>query len=307
MSLLEVDGLSRRFGARLAVDDVRFSIERGELFALLGPNGAGKTTLVRMLCGTYAPSSGSAQLLGLDLVRSREAIRRRIGYLPQAFALYPALSVRENLRFYAGVYGVREAGRVDELCAQDWLARIADARVATLPTGQRQRAALAVAMVHDPELLFLDEPTSGVDPAGRRWFWQRLRALAARGVGALITTHVMSEASRCDRVGLMSAGRLVAVGTSEELVARAGLRILRVDAQPWTVAYERLKARWPATSLRQTTPHVPIAHAEELAEVRALLGDLDLCALSEVPASFEDAFVAYVERDEVGAAARRRR
>ncbi len=295
MNAIATRGLTRRFGAFTAVDDVDLDVGAGEIFGLLGPNGAGKTTLIRLLCGLYAPSAGSATVLGLDVERERERIRAQIGYMSQSFSLYAELTVNENLRFYTGVYGGVDAGRVEAVCDQlELTSHTRAARVVDLPTGVRQRAALAAAVLHDPRLVFLDEPTSGVDPRARRSFWSLIKGLAQAGTTVLVTTHAMTEAELCDRVALMISGRLIAAGTPAELTASTGMRILQVDAEPWQTAYRRLKARWPAASLHGRHTHVPFGDEREIERTaRDLLAGLATRTMQIVAPSLEDAFVWY--------------
>ncbi len=295
MSAIATHGLTRRFGAFTAVDDVDLDVATGEIFGLLGPNGAGKTTLIRLLCGLYAPSAGSATVLGLDLAGERERIRPQIGYMSQSFSLYSELTVDENLRFYNDVYGGVAPSRVAAVCDQlELTGQARHARVADLPTGLRQRAALAAAVLHDPRLVFLDEPTSGVDPRARRSFWALISGLAHAGTTVLVTTHAMVEAELCDRAGLMISGRLIAVGTPAELTARTGLRILQVDAEPWQTAYRRLKARWPGASLHGRQTHVPFREEEDVERTaRDLLAGLVTRAVRITAPTLEDAFVWY--------------
>ncbi len=296
MSAIATHGLTRRFGAFTAVDGVDLDVATGEIFGLLGPNGAGKTTLIRLLCGLYAPSAGAATVLGLDLASERERIRPQIGYMSQAFSLYSELTVDENLRFYIDVYGGGAGpGRVTAVCDQlELTAQTRHTRVADLPTGLRQRAALAAAVLHEPRLVFLDEPTSGVDPRARRSFWGLIGALARGGTTVLVTTHAMAEAELCGRVGLMIAGRLIAVGTPAELTAGTGLRILEVDAEPWQTAYARLKARWSGASLYGRHTHVPFRGEEDVEAVAAgLLGGLVTRGMRVGAPTLEDAFVWY--------------
>ncbi len=295
MSAIATRGLTRRFGTFAAVDDVDLDVACGEVFGLLGPNGAGKTTLIRLLCGLYAPSAGLATVLGFDLERERERIRAQIGYMSQSFSLYAELTVNENLRFYTGVYGGVDAARVEAVCEQLELANDARAaRVADLPTGVRQRAALAAAVLHDPRLVFLDEPTSGVDPHARRSFWSLIKGLARAGTTVLVTTHAMAEAELCDRVALMISGRLIAAGTPAQLTASTGMSILQVDAEPWQDAYRRLKGRWPAASLHGRHTHVPFSGEPEIERTaRELLAGLATRAIQIATPSLEDAFVWY--------------
>lgn len=211
------EGLTRRFGDFVAVDGVSFRVEPGEIIGYLGPNGSGKTTTIRMLLGLLLPSEGSAVVLGYDIAKQTEEIRARVGYMSQKFALYNELTVWENLEFYAGVYGVHERDRLEATIAEVELAGRESERAGELPVGWRQRLALAVAIVHEPRLLFLDEPTSGVDPQSRRRFWDLIFSLAAEGVTAFVTTHYMDEAEYCERVGIMSLGHLLALDTPANL------------------------------------------------------------------------------------------
>ena len=227
---IEVAHLVRRFGDFLAVDDVSFSVARGEIFGLLGPNGAGKSTIFRMLCGLLRPSAGRAQVAGGDLIREPAAARARLGYMAQRFSLYGELTARENLRFFARVYGLSRAAQqaaVAAALADFDLADSADQVAGDLPLGVKQRLALAASLLHAPDILFLDEPTSGVDPLARRAFWARIGTLAEAGVTVLVTSHFMDEAEYCDRIAIVSSGRLIATGTPADLRGR-----VRSDAMP---------------------------------------------------------------------------
>ena len=227
--VIEVRELVRRFGTFAAVDHVSFSVARGEIFGLLGPNGAGKSTTFRMLCGLLPPSSGSARVAGQDLLRAPAQARERVGYMAQRFSLYGELTVRENLQFFARVYGLSRRGRaaaIGEALLRFELAGVADEVAGNLPLGIKQRLALAAALLHAPDILFLDEPTSGVDPLTRRAFWARIGVLAESGVTVLVTSHFMDEAEYCDRLAIVSAGRIVATGTPAELRARVRTPVL---------------------------------------------------------------------------------
>jgi ABC-2 type transport system ATP-binding protein len=215
--IVRVDGLTKRFGTFTAVDHVTFEIEPGEVIGYLGPNGSGKTTTIRMLLGLLRPTEGEASVLGLDAARQAEAIRPQVGYMSQKFALYDELTAWENLAFYAGVYGVADRSRQAESLELVGLTHARDERAGSLPLGWRQRLALATAVVHRPTLLFLDEPTSGVDPLARRAFWDLIYEMAERGVTILVTTHYMDEAEYCGRVGIMRRGRLLAMKPTSEL------------------------------------------------------------------------------------------
>jgi ABC-2 type transport system ATP-binding protein len=215
--VVQAEGLTRRFGDFLAVDHISFALQPGEVVGYLGPNGSGKTTTIRMLLGLLWPTEGSARVLGYDCVSQAEQIRARVGYMSQKFALYHELTVRENLDFYAGVYGVRDRRRVAQVLELTGLSGQENQRAGQLSAGWRQRLALGTAIIHSPKLLFLDEPTSGVDPTARRAFWDLIYELVASGVTALVTTHYMDEAEYCGRVGIMRDGRLLAMDAPSAL------------------------------------------------------------------------------------------
>jgi drug efflux transport system ATP-binding protein len=218
--IIVVEHLTRRFGTFRAVDDIGFSVARGEIFGLLGANGAGKSTTFRMLCGLLPPSSGTLRVAGFDLRTAAAPARARIGYMAQKFSLYGDLSVRQNLRFFSSAYrlhGARRRARLDWAMQEFALGPIAEATARDLPLGFKQRLALAVALMHEPEILFLDEPTSGVDPLARREFWRRINALAEQGVTVLVTTHFMEEAEYCDRLVIMAQGRVLTAGAPAEI------------------------------------------------------------------------------------------
>lgn len=222
---VRADELRKEFGTFVAVEGLSLEIRRGEVFGLLGPNGSGKTTTIRMLCGLIDPTSGSASVAGFDVERQPERVKRSIGYMSQRYGLYDDLTVYENLRFYSTVYGLkgparskRIAEQLDELHLRPRIHQ----RAGTLSGGWKQRLALATATTHRPPVLFLDEPTAGVDPASRREFWQRIHSMAATGTTILVTTHYMDEASQCKRLAFLSRGQLIAVGTPEEIERHFG-------------------------------------------------------------------------------------
>jgi len=223
---IETRGLRKSFGPLVAVDNLDLTVHRGEVFGLLGPNGSGKTTTIRILTGLLAPTSGTALVAGIDVVRTPELVRRRIGYMSQHFGLYEDLTVRENLTFYAGLYGLVGQHRNERIRAQLAEYKL-DSRAkqlaGTLSGGWKQRLALACATTHEPDLVFLDEPTAGVDPLSRKRFWELIGQRAATGMTVLVTTHYMDEAERCHRLGFLSRGHLIGLGTPAEITARFGL------------------------------------------------------------------------------------
>ncbi len=217
--------LRKVFGDLVAVDALDLEVRTGEVFGLLGPNGSGKTTTIRMLCGLMPPTSGAMTVAGIDAVRDPEAVRRRIGYMSQKFGLYDDMTVRENYRFYAGLYGLRGAALADREAEQFnalALGPRAHQLVGTLSGGWKQKVSLACATAHRPDLVFLDEPTAGVDPAARRQFWQIIGDLARGGMTVLVTTHYMDEAERCERLAFLSRGHLIGVGTPAEVSRQFG-------------------------------------------------------------------------------------
>ena len=226
---VQTRGLRKTFGSVVAVEGLDLEIRRGEVFGVLGPNGSGKTTTIRMLCGLLTPTAGDATVVGYDLRTQQSQIRRSIGYMSQRFGLYDDLTVRENVRFYAAVYGLRGAAldaRVGELFQPLELAPRAEQLAGTLSGGWKQKLGLACATAHHPKMLFLDEPTAGVDPAARRRFWEIIYDLARGGTTVLVTTHYMDEAARCQRLAFLSRGHLIAQGTADEIPEQFGERTI---------------------------------------------------------------------------------
>ena len=297
--ILEARGLSRRFGARVAVDHVSFEVRRGAIFGLLGPNGSGKSTIIRMLCGVLAPSEGHAWVLGLDAAESPESIKPRIGYMSQAFALYTDLSVAENLEFAARVQGLTGELRTHRIAEVSELVGITDRMpqlAGTLSGGWKQRLALACSLVHEPEVLFLDEPTAGIDPVARRDLWDLLFELSARGVTLLVTTHSMDEAERCTDVAYLQSGRMVVCGTPDELkhsqaVTPPGTRRVEI-AMPHAV--EHLRALRANPQVRDATLFGDVVHllVDSDLDEPALLGELVVpAAIRAIEPTLEDVFV----------------
>lgn len=308
--VVEVRGLTRRFGEFVAVDRVDFEVRAGEIFGFLGSNGAGKTTVIRMLCGLLAPSSGSASVLGLDIVRDAEKIKRRIGYMSQRFSLYDDLTVAQNLRFFGGVYGLRgedfEARRAWAVETAELVGK-EEALTGDLPGGWKQRLALASALLHRPAVVFLDEPTGGVDPMSRRAFWRLIDGLAAEGTTVFVTTHYLDEAERCHRLALMHAGRLLELGTVDELRGVFADRALFEIRCPRPVdALEALRGAPFAldVSLFGSGLHLSVAIADADSAERgareiltAAIGTEEIETARIVP-SLEDVFLRVIERSE---------
>lgn len=222
---VQIENLSRHFGSFKAVDQISLTVEAGEIFGFLGANGAGKTTAIRMLCGLLLPTSGSGRVAGFDIFDEYEMIKKNIGYMSQKFSLYRDLTGRENLNFYGSAYGLSKTAvksRIVELSDRLELHEFIDRLSGSLPVGWRQRLALAASLLHQPKILFLDEPTGGVDPVFRRKFWQILYQLAAEGVTVFVTTHYMDEAEYCGRISIMHAGKIVELGKPRELISKYG-------------------------------------------------------------------------------------
>jgi ABC-2 type transport system ATP-binding protein len=299
-----VDGLIKRFGDFAALDGVSFDVGRGEIMGFLGPNGAGKSTLIRILCGLLRPSAGRAFVAGIDVAKDPDAVRRRIGYMSQKFSLYSDLSVIENLRFFGGVYGVTR-GLLDERLrfAIDMagLAGRETSLVATLAGGWKQRLALGAAILHRPAILFLDEPTSGVDPGSRRRFWELIHTLGAEGVSVLVSTHYMDEAEYCNRIALISRGRLIALGTPQEL-KRGSIDgdLLSVEREEGVAGAIELIAQAPGVrdaAVFGNTLHVVVDDAARRGpELVRWLADRGVSGVSarRIEASMEDSFVHLV-------------
>jgi len=219
-TVIEAKNLTKKFGDFTATDDVSFAVKRGEIFGFLGPNGAGKSTTFKMMCGLIVPSAGDAQVLGMDLKKSSGKARQHLGYMAQKFSLYSNLTVMQNLRFFSGIYGLRgkkQSEKIENMCEAFALHNVANSVTDSLPLGFKQRLALACSMMHEPDILFLDEPTSGVDPITRREFWLHINSMVNKGVTVMVTTHFMDEAEYCDRIGLVYHGKLIATGTPDAL------------------------------------------------------------------------------------------
>jgi len=308
---VELRDLGKRFGAFKAVDGVSLSVEAGEIFGFLGANGAGKSTTIRMLCGLLAPTSGEARVLGIDVARHPEEVKRRIGYMSQRFSLYDDLTVIQNLRFFGGVYGLRGQGARER---EAWAIGMASLEgmeerlTGELPGGWKQRLALACAVLHRPRVVFLDEPTSGVDPISRRQFWRLIDDMASEGITIFVTTHYLDEAEHCQRLAILHAGRLVALGTVSDLKrVFAGRAVLEVVAPRVGDALEALaEAPWALeTSVFGTRIHVVVRDPDDARErIERLLASRDNrpTSIERILPSLEDVFIHHVE--EAGAETR---
>jgi ABC-2 type transport system ATP-binding protein len=301
-----VRDLVKRFGTFTAVDRVSFSTHPGEVFGFLGPNGSGKSTTIRILCGLLRPTSGSARVAGFDVVRSAEQIRRRIGYMSQKFSLYDDLKVIENLRFYGGLYNVvgrQLEERIEWALTMAGLKGREESITGTLSGGWKQRLALGCAVLHRPPIIFLDEPTSGVDPASRRRFWELIQELSSQGVTVFVTTHYMDEAEYCNRLALIFRGRLIALGTPTELKLNSmNGDLLALEAAPLGRALDLIKtaAGVKDAAVFGNALHVVVDGAEQtMGKMRAALGagGVEVRRLVRIRPSLEDAFVALTTRE----------
>jgi ABC-2 type transport system ATP-binding protein len=304
-SAIEVKNLTRRFGQFVAVDDISFDVRRGEIFGFLGSNGAGKSTTIRMLCGLLHPTSGTAVVGGVDVKTDPEGVKQRIGYMSQRFSLYELLTVDQNIRFFGGIYGLdpdRLASRRRFVLEMAGLEGREDALARHLAGGWRQRLALGCAILHEPAILFLDEPTGGVDPLSRRQFWRLIDTLSQAGVTILVTTHYLDEAERCHRIALIHAGRLAALGTTTEVKrVFSGRAIVEIQTDR-PVDAMRLLDYMPdveKTSLFGTAVHAVLRSSDVRTsdiEERLRTEGLRVDSLDEVPPSLEDVFLDVVER-----------
>jgi ABC-2 type transport system ATP-binding protein len=304
---VEVKNLVKRFGDFVAVDDVTFRVERGEIFGFLGSNGAGKTTTIRMLCGLLTPTTGSATVGGFDLARQAEQIKQTIGYMSQRFSLYDDLTVRENIDFFSGVYGVnpqRRQQRTDYVLQMAGLGDRAATMTRLLPGGWKQRLALGCAILHQPPILFLDEPTSGVDPIARRRFWDWIYQLSAEGHTIFVTTHYMDEAEYCHRLALMHRGRVIGLGPAAKLKeALKSHALMHLDSSDLLESMKALEGNEQVleTAVFGKGLHLTVREpaAAEASVRRALAArGIRVERLEVIEPSMEDAFVAMVEEEE---------
>ncbi len=307
--VIEARGLTRDFGALRAVNNLDLTVPRGEIYGFLGPNGSGKSTTIRMLCGLLQPTAGGGHVLGMELDRNAEAIKRQIGYMTQKFSLYGDLSVAENLNFIARIYALPAAKRrkrVQHLLERFWLTDQARQRAGTMSGGQKQRLALAAATLHQPQLLFLDEPTSAVDPKSRRDFWEALFELTEQGTTILVSTHYMDEAERCHRLAILDRGVKVADGTPQTLENSLSVNVVEItteDADRVRTALHAIAQVFSITQLGRrlrvlVDKHVP----QPVEQVGAWIGQTAPSAqIRSVQPSLEDVFVAVTQRSETPA------
>jgi ABC-2 type transport system ATP-binding protein len=306
---VEIQELVKKFGPFTAVDQVSLKVKSGEIFGFLGPNGAGKSTTIRMLCGILTPTSGEGKVGGFDIYREPEKIKQNIGYMSQKFSLYEDLRVEENLDFFSGIYRLPKEikGRRKEWALQ--MAGLKDRRgslTSTLAGGWKQRLALGCAILHEPSILFLDEPTSGVDPLSRRGFWELIYEMAGKGVTVFVTTHYMDEAEYCDRLALINQGKIVALGTPAELKSRhMPEAVWELETDHLIASLQALKEsrRFSEVAVFGNALHLLAKKGEDLsAFLPSLLADQDIPAkrLEQIEPSLEDVFVSLVEaKDQV--------
>jgi len=302
--VVEVHNLEKHFGAFKAVAGVSFAVRRGEIFGFLGPNGAGKSTTIRMLCGLLTPTAGTGRVAGFDIVRETEQIKTRIGYMSQKFSLYDELTVEENIDFYSGIYRLSKAKKVER---KAWVLKMAgleahrSARTAELSGGWKQRLALGCAILHEPPILFLDEPTSGVDPNSRRQFWDLIYSLSEQGVTVFVTTHYMEESEYCDRLGIVYRGELIALGTPRSLkTEHMPEAVLEIDCARPPEAMDVIE-RLPEVKevalfgkgLHAVAADAPVAERAIRAALAA--GGFRLDRLERITPTLEDVFVSLIE------------
>jgi ABC-2 type transport system ATP-binding protein len=291
---ISVTDLSKRFGDRTVVNGISLSVRKGEIMGFLGPNGSGKTTTIRMMCGLLEPSGGEGQVLGLDIRKDRRAIKRRVGYMTQRFSFYEDLTIRENLSFVAGLYGMRPARRIVQDTLEDLgLGSRRNQLAGSLSGGWKQRLALAACIMHKPDLLMLDEPTAGVDPKARRDFWDEIHRLADGGLTVLVSTHYMDEAERCHRIAYISYGNLIARGTVPEVVRDAGLSTMVVTGADTAAAARALSGAPGVDQVAHfgTTLHVVGRDGAALRAAVAQAAAQTGCEAVPSETSLEDVFI----------------
>lgn len=298
---VEVNGLTRHFGDFVAVDGIDLAVGEGEIFGFLGPNGAGKSTTIRMLCGLLLPSGGKGTVGGFDIITQSEEIKKNIGYMSQRFSLYDDLTVEENIDFFSGMYGVSGERRIER---KEWvlaMAGISDRRKAltgTLPAGFKQRLALGCAILHEPSILFLDEPTAGVDPVSRRDFWDLIHELAQKGVTVFVTTHYLDEADYCDRLALIYRGKIIAEGTPQQLRASSlAKQVVEVEVNALVDAIDILASHGVDAVIFGSRIHATVEDAVvAIPAVRTMLVDAGIAVtrIERILPSLEDVFVTMI-------------
>ena len=301
---VEVHDLEKKFGDFTAVDHINFQVKRGEIFGFLGPNGAGKSTTIRMLCGIILPTSGSGQVGGNDIIRQQDKIKQNIGYMSQKFSLYDDLTVEENIDFYAGIYRIGSKVKKER---KEWIIRMAgieglrNSLTSSLSRGWKQRLALGCAIIHEPGIIFLDEPTSGVDPIARRNFWNLIKEMAGSGVTVFVTTHYMDEAENCDRIALIYQGSIVAMGKPDDLKTECMredvLAISVADPEEWIERLEKLDIV-KEVALFGADLHAVVRGAAAAAEIiRSKFSEAGVSGytINKIRPSLEDVFVSMVE------------
>ena len=299
---VKVRGLTKWFGNFVAVDSIDLTIRKGEIFGFLGPNGAGKSTTIKMLCGLLLPTKGEGSVGGFDIAKQSEEIKASIGYMSQKFSLYDDLTVEENIHFFSGIYGVEQSRKKERL---EWtleMAGLKDRRkdlTQTLPGGFKQRLALGCALLHEPQIIFLDEPTSGVDPISRRNFWNLINEMSKAGVTIFVTTHYMDEADYCNRLALIYRGRIIAEGTPDELKQKYMTRyVLEVEVDRVVEAMEVLSKNKIETAIFGSLLHATVDNMEKaIPKIREVLEDADIRAdrIERIVPSLEDVFVTLIE------------
>lgn len=310
-SVISATGLSKRFGSLLAVNEVDLEIPAGTIYGFLGPNGSGKSTTIRMLCGLLTPSAGQATVMGLDTRKESEALKQKIGYMTQRFSLFEDLTIGENLRFISEVYALsrgRRKTRIAQLIEEFNLSKQLKQRAGTLSGGQKQRLALAAATLHEPQILFLDEPTSAVDPQNRRDFWETLFELADRGTTILVSTHYMDEAARCHNLAILDQGVKVADGSPMQLGENISLNVFEIAAEDPNKARVSLAQQSVISSITQLGVRLRVLIPKEIENalqlVTSTLNDSGVHAeIDQVPPDMEDVFVAVTQARREGLAA----
>jgi len=307
---VSVQNLEKKFGDFTAVNRINFEVKKGEIFGFLGPNGAGKSTTIKMLCGILTPSSGTGQVAGCDINREQESIKQNIGYMSQRFSLYEDLTVEENIDFYGGIYKVPKKHikeREEQIIRMAGIEEFRKNLTGTLSGGWKQRLALGCAIIHEPKIIFLDEPTSGVDPIARNNFWKLIKEMACQGVTVFVTTHYMDEAQNCDRLALIYSGSIIAIGTPAELKAQCMkedvLKISVVNPEDWIESLEKLEIV-KEVALFGTVLHAIVKDASVatpiINESFSNAGIKDY-TIEKIPASLEDVFVSLIESyDKIG-------